>query len=131
MVVSASPRVAVVIPSYRVTRHVLGVIERIGPEVARIYVVDDACPAGSGDHVATHGTDPRVRVIRHAENGGVGAAVVVVGAAVVTGVRTVVVGDSVVVVAGDVVLRTQPRGHFLAKRWTCTLPRTIRTHETC
>ncbi|MCZ8062016.1 glycosyltransferase family 2 protein [Silanimonas sp.] len=76
MVVSASPRVAVVIPSYRVTRHVLGVIERIGPEVERIYVVDDACPDGSGEHVAKHGTDPRVRVIRQTENGGVGAAVV-------------------------------------------------------
>ena len=61
----------------------------------------------------------------------VAGATVVVGAAVVTGVRTVVVGDSVVAVAGDVVLRTQPLGHFLAKRCTCRLPRTTRTQETC
>ena len=46
-------RVAVVIPSYRVTAHIAGVIEAIGPEVWRIYVVDDACPDGSGGHVAT------------------------------------------------------------------------------
>jgi hypothetical protein len=38
--------VAVVIPSYKVTRHILGVIAGIGPEVARIYVVDDKCPDG-------------------------------------------------------------------------------------
>lgn len=61
----------------------------------------------------------------------VGAAVVVVGAAVVAGVRTVVVGDCVVAVAVDVVLRTQPFGHVLAKRCTCRLPRTTRTQETC
>jgi len=69
-------RVAVVIPSYRVSRHVLGVIAGIGPDVERIYVVDDRCPEDSGGIVESTCTDPRVRVIRHRENGGVGAAVV-------------------------------------------------------
>ncbi len=67
--------IAVVIPSYKVTRHILGVIAAIGPEVARIYVVDDCCPDGSGDFVAAGCADPRVRVLRHAANQGVGGAV--------------------------------------------------------
>ena len=75
------PLVAVVIPAYRVTRHVLGVIAAIGPQVQRIFVVDDACPEGSGAHVEQHCTDPRVRVLRHEVNQGVGGAVM-------TGYRT-------------------------------------------
>jgi glycosyltransferase involved in cell wall biosynthesis len=67
--------IAVIIPSFRVTRHIVGVIEAIGPEVAAIYVVDDACPDGSGDHVARECGDPRVRIVRRERNGGVGAAV--------------------------------------------------------
>jgi len=67
--------IAVVIPSYRVTRHILGVIAGIGPEVARIYVVDDKCPDASGAYVREHCRDPRVVVLEHAVNQGVGGAV--------------------------------------------------------
>ena len=67
--------VAVVIPCYRVISHVLDVIDRIGREVNVIYVVDDCCPDGSGEFVERTCTDPRVRVVRHAENQGVGGAV--------------------------------------------------------
>jgi len=69
-------QVAVIIPSYRVTDHILGVIERIGKEVASIYVVDDCCPVGSGAFVTAHCQDPRVKVIRHEKNLGVGGAVI-------------------------------------------------------
>ena len=41
-------RVAVVIPSYRVTRHILDVIASMPACVDAIYVVDDCCPDGSG-----------------------------------------------------------------------------------
>jgi glycosyltransferase involved in cell wall biosynthesis len=68
-------RIAVVIPCYRVTRHVLEVIERIGPECWRVYVVDDCCPDGSGELVRTQCPDPRVVVLRNAVNLGVGGAV--------------------------------------------------------
>lgn len=68
-------RIAVVIPCYRVTRHVLSVISAIGPDVWRIYVVDDKCPDLSGDHVAENCTDPRVKIIKHDINKGVGGAV--------------------------------------------------------
>jgi len=67
---------AVVVPSYRVSSRILDVLRRIGPEVGRIYVVDDACPEKSGDVVERECRDPRVVVIRHAENRGVGAAVI-------------------------------------------------------
>jgi glycosyltransferase involved in cell wall biosynthesis len=70
------PRVAVVIPSYRVSRSILRVISTIGPEVARIYVVDDACPERSGDVVREQCSDPRVVVLTHPENRGVGGAMV-------------------------------------------------------
>lgn len=66
--------IAVVIPCYKVVPHVLGVIARIGPEVAAIYAVDDHCPEHSGDHIERNNRDPRVRVIRHTENLGVGGA---------------------------------------------------------
>jgi glycosyltransferase involved in cell wall biosynthesis len=68
--------IAVVIPSYKVTRHVLGVIASIGPEVGRIYVVDDKCPDGSGKLVREACQDPRVVVLEHDANQGVGGAVI-------------------------------------------------------
>lgn len=68
-------RIAVVIPSYRVTNHVLGVITAIGPEVWRIYAVDDKCPDGSGDFIEKNNDDPRVVVLRNEINLGVGGAV--------------------------------------------------------
>jgi len=71
------PRLAVVIPAYRVRTHILDVIKRIGPEVSRIYVIDDACPEESGSHVEQHVADPRVRVLRNATNQGVGGATIV------------------------------------------------------
>jgi glycosyltransferase involved in cell wall biosynthesis len=75
MLQTPDPIVAVVIPSYKVTRHILGVLAQIGPEVQRIYVVDDRCPDSSGDFVEANNRDPRVMVLRHAENQGVGGAV--------------------------------------------------------
>jgi len=88
---ATAPRIAVVIPSYRVTRHILGVIAGIGPEVARIYVVDDRCPDGSGDFVEANCQDPRVTVIRHAENQGVGGAVMSGYRAAIADLATVIV----------------------------------------
>lgn len=69
-------RVAAVLPCYRCKDQVLRVLSRIGPEVWRIYVVDDACPEGTGAWVETHVSDPRVRVLRHDRNQGVGGAVI-------------------------------------------------------
>ena len=68
-------RIAVVIPSYKVTKHILTVLERIGSEVTQIYVVDDACPDGSGEFVKKYCYDNRIKVLTHSSNQGVGGAV--------------------------------------------------------
>lgn len=68
-------RIAVVIPCYRVKKHILNVISAIGPEVTKIYVVDDKCPEESGMFVVDNCQDPRVTVSFNAVNLGVGGAV--------------------------------------------------------
>jgi len=68
-------KIAVVLPCYKVVNHILSVITQIGPEVSRIYVVDDCCPDGSGSFVESSCKDERIVIIRHAENQGVGGAV--------------------------------------------------------
>lgn len=75
---SAGPKatlaVAVVIPCYREKAHVMEVIGGIGPEVSHIFVIDDACPEKTGDYVREHCRDPRVEVLNHERNTGVGGA---------------------------------------------------------
>jgi glycosyltransferase involved in cell wall biosynthesis len=66
--------IAVVIPCYRVSRHILEVVGSLPAWVSAIYAVDDACPEKSGDVLAAGCHDPRLRILRHAKNGGVGAA---------------------------------------------------------
>jgi glycosyltransferase involved in cell wall biosynthesis len=71
-----TPRIAVVIPCYRVSSTVIGVIAAIGREVERIYAVDDACPEHTAELIERDCADPRVTILRHARNRGVGAATV-------------------------------------------------------
>jgi dolichol-phosphate mannosyltransferase len=88
------PLIAVVIPSYKVCDHILGVINQIGPEVCRIYVVDDCCPDGSGHFVENNCKDERIIVIRHSENKGVGGAVM-------TGYQAAIHDDMEIIVKVD------------------------------
>jgi dolichol-phosphate mannosyltransferase len=69
-------RVAAVLPCYNSKDHVLGVLERIGPEIEQIFVVDDKCPMGTGAFVTERCFDPRVTVLMHDINQGVGGATV-------------------------------------------------------
>lgn len=71
-----SQKIAAIIPTYKARNHVLGVINKIGPEVCAIYVIDDCCPDGSGDFVANNCKDSRVHIIKHTKNQGVGGAVI-------------------------------------------------------
>ncbi|HJV80881.1 glycosyltransferase family 2 protein [Noviherbaspirillum sp.] len=89
-------KIGVVIPSYKVCKHILGVIDKIGPEVSRIYVVDDCCPDGSGEFVKSNCRDTRVTVLQNPENLGVGGAVM-------TGYRAAIQDgmDVIVKVDGD------------------------------
>ncbi len=86
--------IAVVIPCYRVKDLILDVVSGIGPECGAIYVVDDGCPQGTGDHVEAECRDPRVRVLRHEKNLGVGAATL-------TGYEAALVGGAAVIVKLD------------------------------
>ena len=86
--------IAVVIPCYRTSRQILDVLSRIDANVARIYVVDDACPEGTGDLVEASHADDRVRVLRHERNRGVGAAMV-------TGYRAALADGAQIVVKID------------------------------
>lgn len=72
---AGAARVAVVIPCYRVRDRIAAVVAAIGPEIDLIYVIDDACPDHSGEALLAHCADPRVQVLVHDTNKGVGGAV--------------------------------------------------------
>jgi dolichol-phosphate mannosyltransferase len=67
------PSIGVVIPAYRVARQIEAVVRGIPPFVTSIIVVDDKSPDDSAERVLAL-ADPRVTLLRHAANGGVGAA---------------------------------------------------------
>lgn len=87
-------KIAVVIPAYKVTGHVLSVIGEMPPYVWRIYVVDDACPEKSGQFVEARCKDPRVQVVYNSVNLGVGGAVM-------AGYRSAIADDAEVIVKID------------------------------
>jgi glycosyltransferase involved in cell wall biosynthesis len=73
--VYAGHRIAVVVPAYREERHVADVITTAPDLVDHIIVVDDASPDATSQAARAVG-DPRVEVIRHERNSGVGGAII-------------------------------------------------------
>jgi dolichol-phosphate mannosyltransferase len=67
--------VAVVIPMYRVESYIKAVIEGLPGWVSWIIVVDDASPDRSGETVCAL-NDPRIVLVRHDVNQGVGGAMI-------------------------------------------------------
>lgn len=65
--------VAVIVPAYRAEGQISGVLGRIPGFVDRVFVVDDASPDGTGA-AAESVRDPRIRLLRHDANQGVGGA---------------------------------------------------------
>lgn len=63
-----------VIPSFRAAGTIGGVLRAIGPEVERIYLVDDGCPDATGERALRDHADPRLTVLRNGRNLGVGGA---------------------------------------------------------
>lgn len=90
-----SKRVAVVIPAYCEARLIGRTLSGMPEFVDAIFVVDDASTDDTA-HAAAASNDPRLCVLRHAKNQGVGAAIV-------TGYRAAVRdgADVVAVMAGD------------------------------
>lgn len=87
---------AVVIPCYRERERIVEVVGAIGSGVSDIIVVDDACPDGTGTIVREQISDPRVRVVVHDTNTGVGGATM-------TGYREAIArgADVIVKIDGD------------------------------
>jgi len=72
-----SYRIAAVVPAYRVEKEIESVLKEIPPYIKNIIVVDDASPDGTAERVsAAMKTDPRLALIRHTKNQGVGGAMV-------------------------------------------------------
>jgi len=84
-----------VIPAYREARLIAGTLSSLPDFVDAVYVVDDGSPDATASAAESIG-DERVRVLRHAVNLGVGAAIV-------TGYRRALAeqADVVAVMAGD------------------------------
>jgi dolichol-phosphate mannosyltransferase len=90
-----SKRVGVVVPAFREAELIQRTLRAMPSFVDAIYVVDDGSPDDTA-HRAEALSDPRLRVIRHGKNRGVGAAIV-------TGYRAAFADhiDAVAVMAGD------------------------------
>ena len=69
----SAPVVVAVLPAYRTAPSIRTVIGQIPPDVRHVIVVDDASPDGAGT-VASAISDPRVIVVSHGSNRGVGGA---------------------------------------------------------
>ncbi|OOF42947.1 glycosyl transferase family 2 [Rodentibacter rarus] len=69
-------RIAAVVPAYRVIAHIESVISKMPDYIDVIYIVDDKCDQNSGKFVENNIIDPRVKIIFHQENQGVGGAVI-------------------------------------------------------
>ncbi len=65
--------VAIIIPCYRVERHIEGVVRSIPTHYRTIICVDDASPDSSAAMISAL-DDPRVTLVRHTANRGVGGA---------------------------------------------------------
>ncbi len=72
---SEDEKICVVIPAYRVASHIESVIQGIPEWVWRIVVVDDKSPDDLSTRVEAL-NNPRVDLVKHARNQGVGGAVV-------------------------------------------------------
>jgi len=68
-------KISVVIPAYKVSKHIVDVINNIPNIVDKIIVVDDKCPENSGKIVEKL-NNSRVKIVYHDINQGVGGAVV-------------------------------------------------------
>jgi len=88
-------RIAVIVPAHGEERLLGRMLARVPGFVDAVYVIDDASPDGTFE-VALGTGDARVRAVRHAQNQGVGAAIV-------TGYRRALADghDVLAVMAGD------------------------------
>lgn len=87
-------KVAVVLPCYRVRDKIVGVVNLLLEKVDYVIAVDDCCPEESGKFLQSQCSHPRLRIIFHEQNQGVGGAMV-------TGYKAALETDADVVVKMD------------------------------
>ena len=68
--------ICVVVPCYKVKDQILKTLKEIPSIVEKIIVVDDCCPENSGLFVQKNSNDPRIEILFHKKNMGVGGAVI-------------------------------------------------------
>ncbi|QDC08489.1 glycosyltransferase family 2 protein [Oceanicola sp. D3] len=94
---------AVVIPCYKAAGSIRDVVAEVPEGIGRIYCVNDASPDNLAEVLAELAAeDPRVQVVTHEVNGGVGAATV-------TGYRAAIEGGAKVIVKIDSDGQMDPR----------------------
>jgi glycosyltransferase involved in cell wall biosynthesis len=101
-------RISVVVPAYNEGRLIARTLASIPPYVEHVVVVDDASHDDTAARARALG-DPRVEVVRHAQNRGVGAAIV-------TGYSTAFArgADVCAVMAGDGQMDPADLAHLLS-----------------
>ncbi len=102
------PKIAVVIPCYRVREKIVDVVDSVVALADFVIVVDDCCPEKSGGFLRKVNGDPKLTVLFHEENQGVGGAMI-------TGFKTAL--D----LGADIVVKMDGDGQMEAKH----LPRLI------
>ncbi|MGC3989223.1 MAG: glycosyltransferase family 2 protein [Chthoniobacteraceae bacterium] len=102
------PRLAIVIPCYRVKEKIVGVVAGCLEYADYVIAVDDCCPEKSGAHLQEQCRDPRVTVVFHEVNQGVGGAMA-------TGFEAALKTDA------DIVVKMDGDGQMLAE----DLPRLV------
>lgn len=102
------PKVAVVIPCYRVRDKIVDVVDSVLGMVDFVIAVDDCCPEKSGEFLRKVHAEPKVTIVFHEQNQGVGGAMI-------TGFKTAL--D----LGADIVVKMDGDGQMEAKH----LPRLI------
>src|SRR5437667_7377058 len=106
---AAEPVIAVVIPAYKAAGHIEAVLAGIPPLVRHVVVVDDASPDETRK-IVERSPDPRVRLVVHERNQGVGGAVL-------TGYDAAIAAGAEIIVKMDADDQMDP-----AYLWTLVLP---------
>ena len=68
--------IAAVVPCYHEKHQIMTVLNKFDALINHIIVIDDACPEKTGEFVRENANDPRIQVVIHEKNLGVGGATI-------------------------------------------------------
>lgn len=73
---SDRPKIAIVIPCYRVRDKIVDVVDSVLAVADFVIAVDDCCPEKSGEFLQKVHTEPKLKIVFHERNQGVGGAMI-------------------------------------------------------